>query len=228
MIGKIFRPFSNDWKKFSVHFWETKLTTKQPANKTLRQFRLFPTILLRRQLKQLGTTLSRCAAQPGGACQRKGPSNCQLGGATFQSRPSEWDCGRGEKDKPDKGERPAGAVTSDEWQVGGAPCGRTIAGKTNRRTREAGGEREENSRGVAERRRRRGETVRQFRQFQTIFEETTQTTRDNYSKVPGGQLRPAEGREWDCGRGEKDKQDKGGQKCGRKTGGMVHVNSAKK
>ena len=122
-------PRSGDWERrrparFPFHFppaeapfMETKRTTKQPANKTLRQFRLFPTMLLRRQLKQLGTTLSRCAAQPGGACQKKGPSNCHLGGATFQSRPSEWVCGRVEIDKPDKGERPAGAVTSDKWAV---------------------------------------------------------------------------------------------------------------
>ena len=27
MIGKIFRAFSNDWKKFSERFWETKGTT---------------------------------------------------------------------------------------------------------------------------------------------------------------------------------------------------------
>ena len=44
--------------------------------------------------------------------------------------------------------------------------------------------------------------------------ETTWTTRDNSFKVPGGQLRPGESR----GREEKDKQDKGGQDCGRKAG----------
>ena len=46
-IGKIFRQFSNDWKKFSVRFWKTKRTkrtTKQAENKTVRQFRQFPTI----------------------------------------------------------------------------------------------------------------------------------------------------------------------------------------
>ncbi len=48
MIGKIFRPFSNDWKKISAHFQETKRTkrsTKQPADKTVGQFRQFPTIV---------------------------------------------------------------------------------------------------------------------------------------------------------------------------------------
>ena len=90
---------------------------------------------LRRQLKQPGTTLSRCAAQPGGACQRKGPSNCHLGGATFQSRPSEWVCGREEKDKPDKGERPAGAVPSDKWAVrpAGGPLRERQTGEQGKR-----------------------------------------------------------------------------------------------
>ncbi|MBR3582942.1 MAG: hypothetical protein IKO01_05835 [Kiritimatiellae bacterium] len=41
-----------------------------------------------------------------------------------------------------------------------------------------------------------------------LFEETTWTTWDNSFKVPGGQLRPAAGSEWDCGREENDKQDK--------------------
>jgi hypothetical protein len=45
--------------------------------------------------------------------------------------------------------------------------------------------------------------------------ETTWTTRDNFFKVPGGQLRPAES----CGRDVKDKQDKRGQDCGRGEGG---------
>ena len=38
--------------------------------------------------------------------------------------------------------------------------------------------------------------VRQFQQFPTMVLETTWTTRDNSFKVPGGQLRPAEGCEW--------------------------------
>ena len=43
MIGKIFRPFSNDWTKFSGRFLETKQTTKHPADKTVGQIRQFPT-----------------------------------------------------------------------------------------------------------------------------------------------------------------------------------------
>ena len=35
----------NDWKKIPGRFRETKRTTKQPANKTVRQFRQFPTIV---------------------------------------------------------------------------------------------------------------------------------------------------------------------------------------
>ena len=157
-------------------------------------------MLLRRQLKQLGTTLSRCAAQPGGACQRKGPSNCHLGGATFQSRPSEWDCGRVEIDKPDKGERPAGAVTSDERRVTSGRCAPRAdhCGKDKQENKESGrGARGKLTRRRGEAETQRDKTVRQFRQFPTIIEETTQTTRDNSFKVPGGQLRPAEGDEWD-------------------------------
>ena len=36
-----------------------------------------------------------------------------------------------------------------------------------------------------------------------------------FSRAPDGQLRSTEG----CGREEKDKQDKGGQKCGKEAGG---------
>ena len=49
--------------------------------------------------------------------------------------------------------------------------------------------------------------------------ETTWTTRDNFFKGPGGQLRPAEGGEWEAGGKKKDKQDKGEQDCGREAGG---------
>ena len=72
MIGKIFHQFSNDWKNFLAFFGNKK--NKRPT-------------------KQLGTTLSWFAAQPGGGRQRKGPSNRRLGGATFQSRPSGWSVG---------------------------------------------------------------------------------------------------------------------------------------
>jgi hypothetical protein len=60
-------------------------------------------------------------------------------------------------------------------------------------------------------------TVRQFRQ---LFEETTWTTWDNSFKVPGGQLRPAAGSEWDCGREENDKQDKEDKIAGGKREGF--------
>ena len=50
--------------------------------------------------------------------------------------------------------------------------------------------------------------------------ETTWTTRDNFFKGPGGQLRPAEGRGWDVGgkrktnrtKGDKDEWEEGGRK----------------
>jgi hypothetical protein len=48
MIGKIFRAFSNDWKKFSGHFRETKGTkgtTTQARRRIARQLRQFPTIV---------------------------------------------------------------------------------------------------------------------------------------------------------------------------------------
>ncbi len=98
-----------------------------------------------------------CAAQPGGGRQRKGPSNRRLGGATFQSRPSERACGRVEIDKPDKGERPAGAVTSDKWAVrpAGGPLRERQTGqqgkregsgrKTHAETRRSGDAKMENS-----------------------------------------------------------------------------------
>ncbi len=71
---------------------------------------------LRRQPKQLGTTLSRCAAQPGSGRQRKGPSNRRLGGATFQSRHSGWSVGGEREERIYKNVSNAAARTRRDWK----------------------------------------------------------------------------------------------------------------
>ncbi|MBR4188363.1 MAG: hypothetical protein IKQ55_00185 [Kiritimatiellae bacterium] len=66
----------------------------------------------------------------------------------------------------------------------------------------------ENKKDKKDNKNRRTKSSDNYDNFRPFFEETTWTTRDNSFKVPGGQLRPAAGREWDCGRGEKDKQER--------------------
>ncbi len=102
MIGKDFHPFSNDWKKFSDHFLETK-RTKRTTKIGGQNPQTITTISDNSFEKTTWTTWGNSfnVRRPTGRRpSKKRPSNRQLGGATFQSRPNGLSAGGRRKGNP--------------------------------------------------------------------------------------------------------------------------------